>query len=220
MNATQPISVRDLWARAPLGSFSKQRDFEVQPRQTLMLKVSGTPALANGTYLSEMPARIHVAADGIVTLRADPRVHRMVETWYRKTEGRGSQQVYGGWGGARADATPYDQELSLGRHAYAAGIGALANSRLEVRADAQFKHFSADVGIDDSSEGVAAKARFEVYGDGRLLAASPYLRYAQGAHSLTADVSGVRVLELVVRQQGADVAPVAATWGNAALSSD
>jgi hypothetical protein len=217
MNAAQPIEVRDLWARASLGSFTKERDFQVQPRQTLMLKITGTPALANGTYLSEMPARIHVAADGIVALRPDPRVHRMVETWYRKTEGRGSQQVYGGWGGARADATPYDQELSLARKACASGIGALANSRLEVRADAQFKRFTADVGVDDSSEGVAAKLRFEVYGDGRLLVASPDLHYAQGAHHLEANVQGVRVLELIVRQRGADVAPVSAAWGNAAL---
>ena len=220
LSTTQPIRMRDLWARSDLGSFTKERDFEVRPRQTIMLKVTGLPALPHGTYLSEMPARIHVAADGIVVPRADPRIHRMVETWYRKTEGRGSQQIYGGWGGARADATPYDQELSLGRRPYPNGIGVLANSRLEVRAEAGFQRFSADVGIDDSSEGVAARAKFEVYGDGRLLAASAYLAYAQGAHRLEADVKGIHVLELVVRQRGADVAPVMATWGNALLADD
>ena len=219
MDPTQPIAMRDLWARSDIGSFTGERDFEVRPRETIMLKVTGKPLLPNGSFVSEIPARVHVAIDGIRTLKADPRIHRMVETWYQKTEGRGSQRVYAGWGGARADATPYDMELSLGRHAYASGIGVLANSRLEVRADAEFRRFTADVGIDDSSEGVVAKARFEIYGDGRLLAASPYLGYGAGAHRLTADIKGVRVIELVTRQRGTDIAPVEATWGDAALTN-
>lgn len=218
MNAGRPIMMRDLWAQADHGSFTGTQDFDMAPHQSIMLKVRGTPALAGGTYLSDMPARVHVGADGIETLQGDPHVFNMVESWYKKTDRREAQKVYAGWGAPRADSTPYGQWIGIGRTRYSIGIGALANSRLEVKADGAFRTFSADVGIDDSSAGRQAKVSFEVYGDGRLLARTRPLAAGAAATHLSAPVDGVKIIELVARQLGTDAAPVIVGWGNAALN--
>jgi hypothetical protein len=123
-----------------------------------------------------------------------------------------------GWGGPRADSTPYNNELRIRGTAYSSGIGALANSRLEIKADAGFQRFSAQVGLDDSSRERTTKVRFEVYGDGLRLAQSPELGFGDGAFSLAAGVSGVQTIELVAREVGIGRAPTVVTWGAAALA--
>jgi alpha-galactosidase len=181
-----------------------------------MLRVQGRPELGDGMYLSEMPARIYVAADGIRALQADPQIHRPVAL-AGGTRGPGPRPALAGWGAPRADSTPYNNELSLRGHSYASGIGALANSRLQVLADQQFAHFSAQVGVDDSSLERSARVRFEVYGDGRLLAKSPALAFEDAAFSLDADLGGVKIIELVAREVGVGRAPSVVAWGAAAL---
>ena len=89
------------------------------------------------------------AADGVVTPQADPLIHRAILPW-RGTRGTGEPPRYGGWGGAQADRTPYDQELAIGGRRFDTGLGILANSRLEVR-NQGFARFSASVGVDDSA---------------------------------------------------------------------
>jgi hypothetical protein len=71
--------------------------------------------------------------------------------------------------------------------------------------------------VDDSSLERSARVRFEVYGDGRLLAQSPELGFADPALALTADVSGIGVIEIVAREMGVGRAPTVVTWGSAAL---
>ena len=215
LDPSQPITLRDLWAHADLGSFTNERDFEVAPHQTILLKIRGTPALRSGSWLSQMPARLHVAADGIAALQADPRTFNAVETW-RNTSSRESQKVYAGWGAPRADSTPYGRWIGIGRKRYPIGIGALANSRIEVKVDAEFSTFAADVGIDDSSPDKRARVRFEIYGDGKLITATPPQAYGRPAAHVAIPVKGVRTLELVARQLGGGSNPVVA-WGNAAL---
>lgn len=211
------VSVRDLWARQDLAGFTGQMRFHLEARQSLLFKVTGTPELADGIYLSEMPARLFVAADGVIAPEADPQIHRMSDTFELLTKGTGSRAALAGWGGPRADSTPYNQELRIGRKAYRSGIGALGNSRLQVKADGQYRRFSAEVGVDNSSSGHCARIRFEVYADGKLVARSPLLGFGEPAASITADIAGHRVIELIARQQGSDAAPVAVTWGEAAL---
>ena len=140
MARDEPIAVRDLWARRDLGRFVGSRVFTDQPHEMLMLKVTGTPFLAGGYYLSEMTGRIN----------------------------------------------------------------ALGNSRLQVKADREFTRLTALVGIDDTTHGRAAPVRFEVYGDGKLLAASRPMHFNEAAESLQANVAGMSVVELVARQIGTD----------------
>lgn len=217
MAADQPITVRDLWAHQDLGPFTGSRRIRLQPHEVVLLKVSGTPLLASGYYLSEMTGRINVAQDGIRTLEPDPTIHRSADPYARSTSSTGSRPVYAGWGGPRADATPYAETLEVAATPFRSGIGALANSRLEIKADRAFSKFTATVGIDDSTRGKRAPVRFEVYGDGKLLVASRPMRFGQAAVPISAPVKGVRIVELVARQRGAAEANVVVTWGNAAL---
>jgi alpha-galactosidase len=214
---TEPVRVRDLWNRRDLPAFTKEISFTLAPRESVMLRVKGRPELNDGIYLSEMPARIYVAADGIRALQADPQIHRPVPL-DGGTGGTGPRPALAGWGAPRADSTPYNNELRIRGNVYATGIGALANSRLQVKADEQFKRFSAQVGLDNSSLERSTKVRFEVYGDGRLLAQSPELGFADAAYPLATGVSNVKTIELVAREVGAGHAPSVVTWGVAALT--
>jgi alpha-galactosidase len=56
---------------------------------------------------------------------------------------------------------------------------------------------------------------FEVFGDGRRLAATPPLAFGDPARELAAEITGVRIVELVVRQRGGGQLPVSVTWGDA-----
>jgi alpha-galactosidase len=216
-SSTEPIRVRDLWSRRDLPPFTKEKSFAIAPRESVMLRVQGVPELRDGLYLSEMPARIYVAADGIRALEADPQIHRPVPE-DTGTRGTGPRPALAGWGGPRADSTPYNNELRIRGTTYSSGIGALANSRLQIKADAEFKQFSAQVGLDDSTRERATKIRFEVYGDGRLLAQSPELGVADPAYSVGVDVPGVKIIELVAREIAVAHAPSVVTWGAAALT--
>jgi alpha-galactosidase len=217
MTKGSAIALRDLWARAEIGSFTDEKAFTLQPHETLMLKANGKPVLETGLYLSEMPGRINVAADGIIALEADPMIHRMIDPWGSGTRSSGQRPEYAGWGGPRADSTPYDETLRLRNQSYRSGIGALANSRLEVQANGNFKRFTATVGIDDSSRGKTATVTFEVYADGKRVAASDAAAFNKAPMALSADVSGARIVELVARQQGSDTGPVIVAWADAAL---
>ncbi len=212
-----PIEVRDLWLRRDLPPFTDETSFELAPRESVTLRVRGRPQLVDGIYLSEMPARLYVAADGIRALQADPQIHRPVYMGDGTTRGTGPRPALAGWGGPRADSTPYNNELRLRGIVYESGIGALANSRLQVRADGQYQRFTAQVGMDDSSLERGTRVTFEVYGDGRLLVRSPALGANDAPFALAATVAHVKTLELVARGIGRDSAPAIATWGNAAL---
>lgn len=217
MAADQPIAVRDLWAHQDLGTFKGARKVKLQPHEVAMFRVTGTPLRADGLYLSEMTGRINVADDGIPTPEPDPTIHRMADPYAPSTSSTGARPLYGGWGAPRADSTPYDEALGIAGTTYRSGIGARANSRLEIKADREFSRFTAEVGVDDATRGKTAPVRFEVYGDGKLLATSAPLRFGQGPVALGADVQGVKVIELIARQMQPDTGAVLVTWANAAL---
>ena len=191
--------------------------FKVAPHETRVFIAGGARILANGVYLSEMPGGINVAEDGIRQAEPDPELHR-ASSW-GSTRGSGEWPVYSGWGGAQADASPYSTELSIAHKAFRTGVGILSGSRMEVRADGHYTRFSAKVGVDDATRNRKAKVRFLVYGDGRLLTESKPMAFGDASAQLTADIAGVKIVELVVREDGATDSPVAATWGEAALAN-
>jgi len=172
LQAGASYRVRDLWQRRDLPATHEALAYRLQPRQSMLLKVSGTPADPQATLLTEMTARIHVAADG------HPGYSSAL------TEATGMP---------RADATPYGQPLQLAGTRYPYGIGAHANSRLEVKAGRAFSRFTAKVGRQDNAENSQPVA-FRVYGDGKLL-------YEGNASAAPLDidvaVSGVDIIELV-----------------------
>lgn len=210
-----PVQLRNLWDQTN-STFTDATSFTLTPRQTLVFEAAGDRQLADGVYLSEIPGDVNVAVDGVIAPEPDPVVHRMRSAW-GETRGSGERPTYTGWGGAQADATPYDQALRIGGQGFDTGIGVLTNSRLEVR-NAGHARFEAQVGVDDSTRNTRDAVRFAVYGDGRLLAESPPMRFGEAPGSLTADINGVRIVELVARSEtlGSDL-PLVVTWGNAAL---
>ncbi|ESQ92636.1 NPCBM/NEW2 domain-containing protein [Asticcacaulis benevestitus] len=208
------VALTDLWSKAAL-TLKGELKITLQPRESRVFEARGKRQLPDGFYLSEIPGALNVARDGIVAPEPDPIVHRMSNPWGATING-GERPTYTGWGGAQADATPYDQALKINGQAFLSGIGILANSRLEVRATG-YTRFEAKVGIDDSTRNLKDKVVFQVFGDGRLLTEAT-AAYGQEAQPLKADLVDVKIVELVVRNtaQSSDL-PLVVTWADAAL---
>ncbi|MET3713430.1 hypothetical protein ABIC65_004162 [Sphingomonas trueperi] len=209
-----PIALTDLWTGAA-SSFSKETKFKLAPHETLVFRAKGTRLLADGLYLSEMPGSVNPAVDGVTAPMADPMIHRAVVSW-SGTRGAGQRPLYAGWGGAQADSTPYGRELAVAGKHFNAGLGVLANSRLEVR-NAGYRQLSVSVGVDDSATDAAHAVTFQLYGDGRLLATSAPIRRGTAAKPLTVNVAGVKLVELVARSAGAVNERLPIVWGDAAF---
>lgn len=217
LSASSPVTLRNLWTKES-STFTGEKAFTLAPHETLVFEATGKRQLENGVYLSEIPGTINVAIDGTRQPQLDPTVHRMIDPW-ASTRSGGSRPQYAGWGGAQADATPFGQALQVAGQGFDAGIGVLSNSRLQVKNDAGHAQLLASVGVDDSTENTGQPVRFYVYGDGKLLAESPSLKFGGKAHALNADIRGHKVIELVVRGAKADhAAPVVATWGNVRMT--
>lgn len=217
MDATAPIALRDVWARADAGTFTGKREFELQAREALLFTATGKHLLPRGYFVSERPASVYVARDGIRALEQDPVIYRALASW-STTDNGGTRPAYAGWGGPRADSTPFDQALSVQRQPFRHGLGVLADSRLQVKVPGGSQRVTARVGVDDSTRGKTAGVSFEVWGDGRKLASTPPMTFNQPARELSADLRGAMLIELVARQHGVDTAgPVVVTWGEARI---
>ncbi|MFG6433736.1 NPCBM/NEW2 domain-containing protein [Roseateles sp. LYH14W] len=215
MDSTVPIALRDAWARADAGTFTGKREFELQAREALLFTATGKHLLPRGYFVSERPGNVYVARDGIRALEQDPVIYRALASW-STTDNGGTRPAYAGWGGPRADSTPFDQALSVQRQVFRHGVGVLADSRLQVRVPGGSQRFTAKVGVDDSTRGKTAGVSFEVWGDGRKLATTAPMTFNQPARELSAELRGATLIELVARQHGADTAgPVVVTWGEA-----
>lgn len=211
-----PVALIDLWSGKRSG-FNRELALTLKPHETRVFRAGGQRLLPNGLYLSEQPGRVNPAVDGVVTPTIDPTIHTSVIAW-SGTRGPGEHPRYAGWGGAQADRAAYGDTLRVAARGYDTGLGVLAGSRLEVR-NAGFTRFTAAVGVDDSAAPAAGAVRFEVYGDGRKLATSVPMRFGEAAQPISADVTGVAIVELVARRMnGAQGAPPAVDWIDAALT--
>ena len=213
--ADSDIDLTELWEGAQT-HFRSEQPFTLAPHQTLVFKASGARQYPAGLYLSEQPGMVNPAVDGVDVPMADPMIHRGLLPWHA-TRGGGERPIYGGWGGARADATPYGEALRIAGTTFDSGIGVLANSRIEVR-NAGFSRFVAHVGIDDSALTDDVKVRFAVFADGRQVATTDWRRRGDAPVGLTADVKGARIVELVARADRPHLPnTITVTWGGAAL---
>jgi alpha-galactosidase len=210
-----PVTLRDVWNDGGSTAFTGELKIKVAARESRTFIASGTRLLPDGVYLSEMPGGINVAEDGVRQREPDPELHRSVS--WEDTRGSGDWPVYTGWGGAQADASPYSTALSVGGENFRTGIGVLANSRLEVRAQG-FKRFTARVGIDDATRNRGTPVQFLVYGDGKLLEQSAPIAFGNAGAPLSVDLDGVAVVELVAKATDAQAYPVAVAWAEAALT--
>jgi hypothetical protein len=213
-----PIALRDLWSKEQLAPFTGERKFTLKPRETMVFEAVGTRALPSGVFVSEVPGMVNVAHDGVVRPEPDPMPHLAISPWSGTRDSE--RPKLGGRGGAQADQTVYGEAIQLAGKGYRNGVGVLANSRLELRADARFRRFTAAVGVDDNSRQTDAQVTFLVYGDGKLLKQSNLLKFGDKAQQLSADIAGVRIVELVVRQAGEPKLPASVAWADSALLRD
>nr|WP_246415762.1 NPCBM/NEW2 domain-containing protein [Novosphingobium taihuense] len=212
--ADQPITLTDLWDGGTQ-SFTSEMPVHLERHQTLLFKASGTRERAQGLYLSEQPGNVNPAVDGIVHPMADPMVYRGLLPW-RSTKADGEHPVYGGWGGARADATPFAQTPKIAGRTYHNAIGTLANSRLEVR-NTGFSSFTTLAGIDDSVADPAVRVRFSVHADGKLLKQTGWMKPGDSPATIAVPVKGARIVELVAEGNRPEMQTVAVDWAEAAL---
>ncbi len=211
-----PFVLKDLWTKRNEVVKAGEESFTLAPRETRMFLATGTRALANGVYLSEIPASVNPAVDGIRHPEQDPTIYQMVSPW-NSTRSSGERSSYTGWGGAQADASPFGEALQVGGRKFESGLGVLSGSRLEVRNDGKFRRFTALVGINDTTRNPSARVRFLVYGDKRLLAQTAPVGLGSVPVQLNVDVAGTRIIELVARAADESSPAASVTWGDASL---
>jgi len=99
-------------------------------------------------------------------------------------------------GSAAGDGRP----ISIDGVGYAKGLGTNSPSDVEIYLGGKCTTLTTDVGIDD--EDTAGTVTFSVIADGKTLASTGTIRGKQPAAHLTADVTGAKVLDLVVGEAG------------------
>jgi alpha-galactosidase len=107
--------------------------------------------------------------------------------------------------------------ITLGGTVYEQGIGVHAESAVEYYAGAACETVTADVGVDDE-KGAKGTVAFEIWADGTKVASTGTLTNAMPARPLTADVTGARLIRLVVTDAGDGVDSDHADWADARLA--
>lgn len=112
-----------------------------------------------------------------------------------------------GWGPVERDTSVGENQPGDGRPitingvTYAKGLGTNSVSDVRIYLGGACSTFSALVGVDDEQNG-AGTVTFTVLADGVPVAATPTIRGRTPAVSLSADVTGTQVLDLVVGDAG------------------
>jgi alpha-galactosidase len=194
LGGSSSYSVRDLWA-ATTSTSTGTLSASVPSHGAVMLRVTraGTLAAApaNGTY----------------------QVGDM--TWLASSNGWGPAERNRANGEQAAGDGP---ALTINGTAYAKGVGSHADSAVVVYLGRSCPLFTASVGVDDEVSNADASVRFQVYGDGRLLAYSGVKRAADGPTAMAVPTGGYSTLELRVtdaRDHGINYDH--ADWGAATL---
>jgi alpha-galactosidase len=126
------------------------------------------------------------------------------------------KQMTTGWGDPHADHEISGGPLKINGTQFDHGVGTHAASKMRVDLGGNAKTFHAKVGLDDTAEGKGS-IEFIVIGDGKVLWKSGLMAGQQPAKDVSADLSGVRVLQLVVTDGDDGSSYDHADWGDAAI---
>ncbi|MFY9202882.1 MAG: NPCBM/NEW2 domain-containing protein, partial [Limnochordia bacterium] len=127
-----------------------------------------------------------------------------------------------GWGPVEFDqsngetAANDGRVITIGGVQYNKGLGVHAHSEVVYDIGGSFATFAADVGVDDEV-GSRGSVVFQVWGDNVKLWESQRLDGSMGPQPVTVDISGVRMLKLVVTDGGDGNAYDHADWAGARL---
>ena len=116
----------------------------------------------------------------------------------------------------RLDLAVSNQPLAINGRPYAKGLGAHAHSEITYQLGQAYRSFAATIGIDDFAR-PAGHVIFQVFGDDRELYSSGPITGRDDPRDVLVDLSGVRVIRLVVQQaEQLDIGDHA-DWANARL---
>jgi alpha-galactosidase len=181
--AGSTAKLRDVWAHSERDAIDRI-SVTLPSHGSVLLRVQGTAADSSSTFLADMPARVNVAVDGLTQATALPM----------------------GQFPARIGSAPDGSALKTN------GIGAFANSRLEVRADGAFHRLVAAPSVLSGHQSV----RFRVYADRKLVTevtGSP----TRDAAPIDVDIASAKIVELVAVTDAGKGRPPMIAWGNARL---
>lgn len=124
-----------------------------------------------------------------------------------------------GWGGLGRDRSVSSGPLTVGGQVAERGLGTHADSRIDYELYGAFTRFEARVGVDDHANAPASVSlMFEVWGDGRKLAATGPVASGDKPVPLTANIREVRQLELRVTHVGDSIDYGHADWLDARVT--
>jgi alpha-galactosidase len=186
-------TVRDLWQHEDLGSFQDSYSTVVASHEGVTLKITGTePPPPSGTvYLSDLTWTY--AANRVGPVEKDQ---------------------------SNGDFEPGDGDpLALGGEIYDKGLGVWAPSKIIYRLGKSCTRFSAELGIDDSTDG-RGSVIFHVFADGEKLYESEVLTGESAAQSVEVDVTDRHRLTLLVTNALDGYGRDRANWADATLECE
>jgi alpha-galactosidase len=107
-----------------------------------------------------------------------------------------------GYGVPLKNKTVDGKTITIAGKAFKRGFGTHAESSLMVKLDGKASAFTTYVGIDDEIKGHEPAAEFVVNGDGKKLWSSGVMRLGDSARFCKVNLSGVKMLELIVNDGG------------------
>jgi alpha-galactosidase len=183
-------AVRDLWAKADLGSVSDTYTAHVPAHGTALLKIVGTEVAppTGDKLLSDLPWIY--AANSVGPAERDLSNKERIAK----------------------DGTP----LSINGKHYDKGLGVHAASLVMYRLAGACTSFTSDVGVDDEAGGLGSVV-FQVWADGSKLFDSGIMKGKMPAKTLSVDVTGKSELSLFVDNGGDDRHQDHVDWASAEL---
>ena len=119
-----------------------------------------------------------------------------------------------GWGSTRKNMSVGGNKLTMAGKTYEHGIGTHAPGEFQIKLEGGTRRFTALVGIDAES-GNAGSAEFQIMGDKKVLWKSGVMRGGASPKAVDVDLSGVKLLRLIVTTGGDSYAHDHTDWVDA-----
>jgi alpha-galactosidase len=189
--AAGEASVRDLWARIDLGTFTDSFRTVVPPHGSAMIRVSGaepSPPPPGTWYLSDL-------------------------LWVYALNGLGPVERDASNGG---EAAGDGEAITLDGIPYAKGLGTHAATRVRFRLGGKCRTFLSTIGVDDKAADKGSVV-FQAWADGVQLYDSGVMTGTTPAQQIRVSVAGKEYLELIVGDAGDDNQYDLADWADGHL---
>jgi alpha-galactosidase len=187
--ASGAATVRDVWARANLGTFNNSFSTTVPSHGIALLRIVGRDMPLVSGFVSDQPAAYVSSGFGPISLDRS-----------------------NGGTGANDGAT-----ITLNGTTFAKGLGVHAPSSIDLRPNGRCSSFSASVGVDDEV-GSNGSVIFQVWGDGQLLFSSGVMTGSSPTQNINVNITGRTDVRLAVAGGIDTMNSDHADWANARVT--